>query len=154
MGVDNPALRIEILKEAGFRCQRCGAEAPKPPGPWCGLDIHHKGAHYDHTNTEVLCEKCHYSSPDHLKRCPLCEREMVRGSFGPHTYACLRKLMEAGSDDATLRTLIGKIECSFHRRHLLGWLSLGVKGVKAELAARRRRNRAEDKRYARMRATP
>lgn len=95
MNIGTPANRKMILTRAEYRCEECGATAPKDDPVWCGLDIHHRvpvddGGSNELENLLVLCEECHYRQESHSKPCPICEKPISRNSWGAHVSCCLR----------------------------------------------------------------
>jgi hypothetical protein len=58
--------RLEVMKEAGFRCQCCGNDEET-------LNVHHKEYfksyepwEYDNSQLAVLCKSCHEATHDYL----------------------------------------------------------------------------------------
>lgn len=55
-------IRNFLLKEADYRCEKCGWNEINPVTQKCPLEIHHKDGNYknnDKSNLEVLCPNCH-----------------------------------------------------------------------------------------------
>lgn len=64
----SPEARQAVLQRAGYRCERCKADAPRRHVLWCGLDVHHiqQWSVYRDSRPEnllALCVDCHLDWP-------------------------------------------------------------------------------------------